>query len=60
MDEGIQMIITEKAKVKGNNHNNPDIFHFFLEYQQANEQRVEEEQQLKTSSSMIEYQDISI
>jgi hypothetical protein len=38
------MIITEKAKVKGNN-NNRDIFHFFLEYQQANEQWMEEEQE---------------
>ena len=36
------MITTEKAKVKNNNTNN-DIFHFFLEYQQANEQRKEQE-----------------
>jgi hypothetical protein len=35
------MISTEKAKVK-NNNNNCDIFHFFLEYQQANEQREEQ------------------
>jgi hypothetical protein len=33
------MITTEKAKVKNNNNNNEDIFRFFLEYQQANEQR---------------------
>ena len=37
------MIITEKAKVK-NNNNNGDIFRFFLEYQQANEQREEQKQ----------------
>ena len=36
------MIITEKAKVK--NNNNYDIFHFFLEYQQANEQQEEQKQ----------------
>ena len=32
--------MTEKAKMKNNNN---DIFHFFLEYQQANEQREEQE-----------------
>jgi hypothetical protein len=38
------MITTEKAKVKNNNNNNnnEDIFRFFLEYQQANEQREEQ------------------
>jgi hypothetical protein len=36
------MITIEKAKVKNNNNNNYDIFHFFLEYQQANEQRDEQ------------------
>jgi hypothetical protein len=35
------MITTEKAKAKNNNDN--DIFHFFLEYQQANKQREEQE-----------------
>jgi hypothetical protein len=39
------MITTEKAKMKNsnNNNNNNDIFHFFLEFQQANEQREEQE-----------------
>jgi hypothetical protein len=36
------MITTEKAKVKNNNDNNDNIFHFFLEYQQANKQREEQ------------------
>jgi hypothetical protein len=35
------VITTEKVKVKNNNNN--DIFHFFLEYQQANEQPEEQE-----------------
>ena len=38
------MITTEKAKVKDNN--NHDIFHFFLEYRQANEQQEEQEREL--------------
>jgi hypothetical protein len=33
--------MTEKAKMKNNTNN--DIFRFFLEYQQANEQREEQE-----------------
>jgi hypothetical protein len=41
------MITTEATKVKNNtsnsNNNNYDIFHFFLEYQQGNEQRDEQE-----------------
>jgi hypothetical protein len=36
------MITTEKTKVKNNNISN-DIFLFFLEYQQANQQREERE-----------------
>jgi hypothetical protein len=35
------MMTRDVAKVK--NSNNDDIFHFFLEYQQANEQRDEQE-----------------
>ena len=35
------MITRDVAKVK--NSNNDDIFHFFLEYYQANEQRDEQE-----------------
>jgi hypothetical protein len=42
------MITTEATKVENdtsnsNNNNNYDIFHFFLKYQQANEQRDEQE-----------------
>jgi hypothetical protein len=42
------MITTEATKVKNNtsnsnSNNNYDIFHFFLEYQQGNEQRDEQE-----------------
>jgi hypothetical protein len=36
------MIMTEEAKVKNNSFND-DIFHFFLEYQQANQQQEEQE-----------------
>jgi hypothetical protein len=36
------MITTEAAKVE-NNNNNGDIFQFFLEYQQADEGREEQE-----------------
>ena len=39
----LYMITTEKAKMKNSNNNNYDIFYFFLEYQQANEQREEQE-----------------
>ena len=37
------MITTEKAKVKNNNYD--DIFRFFLEYQQANQQREEQNEE---------------
>ena len=36
------MITTEKTKVKNNNN---DIFRFFLEYQQANQQREEQNEE---------------
>lgn len=38
------MITTEKARVK--NNNNGDIFRFFLEYQQSNEQREEQKREI--------------
>jgi hypothetical protein len=43
------MITRAVAKVK--NSNNDDIFRFFLEYHQANEQRDEDEQERGTEST---------
>jgi hypothetical protein len=42
----VQLRTTEKAKIK--NNNNDDIFYFFLEYQQANWQREEQERGMRS------------
>jgi hypothetical protein len=41
----VQLRTTEKVKIK-NINNNDDIFYFFLEYQQANWHREEQEREI--------------